>query len=52
MANMVDTATALANDPASQRESLEIVEATVGDGLLKKCYLMVNLLQSQSHLDK
>jgi len=33
MANMVDAATALAKDPASQRESLEIAEATVGDGL-------------------
>ncbi|MBN4076665.1 ribbon-helix-helix protein, CopG family [Mariprofundus ferrooxydans] len=33
MANMVNAAIALANDPASQRESLEIVETTVGDGL-------------------
>jgi len=33
ISNMVDAAKALVNDPESQRESLEIAEATVGDKL-------------------
>jgi len=33
MVNMVEAATALANDAAAQQESVEIAEATVADGM-------------------
>ncbi|MFQ5345334.1 MAG: ribbon-helix-helix protein, CopG family [Mariprofundus sp.] len=33
MANMVDAASALASDSSARDESLEIAEATVGDGM-------------------